>query len=339
MAEIGFGRRNLNFDEHWEELDIDNVPTDGVIVLCFGGNGVINPKKATRFCATVERLIGLKNESDWSSYNHIDLLGFYYTQNPEQPTIGQFNNEQRELIADKIFIKRCYDSYGNLKTEEELIKSFVKINIASHCWGAYEASYLGGIIERKLLKLGYSKETVMRAFNQIFHLTYAPYTDHTCFPCLRISSFVDSKFRHIKDMYREAYGSKLNGVSIRYDEPGYFRGAEMPMIKVPVLSIYSSQLINTTENTNLRELKDEHGIETLERNNDWSQGHQSGGAKNADVVSQMASYAFADAVAVSIINKWEDDIVEKTTIYKLKLELEDLLQIYSEEDLKTTLPI
>ena len=337
MASLNIGRRNLNYSNHWEELDIENINNDGAMVLCFGGNGVINAKKATRFCGTIERLCGLKNESDISSYNHIDLISFYYDINPEQPTIGQFNNEQRELIADKIFIKRCYDNFGNLKTEEELIKSFVKINIASHCWGALEASYIGGIVERKMLKLGFSKETVSKAFNQIFHLTYAPYTDHSCFPCLRISSFVDSKFRHISAMYTEAYKTKLNGVDIRYDKPGYFRDGEFPMLKVPVLSVYSSQLINTQENTNLRELKDEHGIETLERDYSWNQGHQSRGAKNADVVSKIASYAIADAIAVSIRNLWQSETIYKTPMLELKEELLDLLECYPAEELKTTI--
>lgn len=335
MTDINFGRRSLGFLNHWENLDIEKFESDRAVVLCFGGNGTINAKKATRFCGTVERLCGLKNENEMSSYNHVDLIGFYYDENPEQPTIGQFSNEQRELIADKLFIKRCYDKSGNLKSDEDLIKSFAKINIATHCWGALEASYIGGIVERKLIKLGYSSKTVKEAFNQIFHLTYAPYTDHSCFPCLRISSFMDSKFRHIKDMYKEAYGSRLNGVSIRYDKPGYFRDSEFPMLKVPVLSIYSSQLVNIPENTNLRELQDEHGIETLERDYKWNQGYQSKKAKNANIVSQMASYAIADAVAISIINMLQPELVKKTELIELKSQLEDILSCCSDDDLKT----
>ncbi|MBQ9795995.1 MAG: hypothetical protein IJW36_03470 [Clostridia bacterium] len=335
--EIGFGRRNLDFDEHWEGLDIKRYVVDRPIVLCLGGNGVIDKAKATRFCGTAERFVGLKKGSDYSSYNEIDLLGFIYTPKPNQPTIGEFNDQQRALIEDNIFMKLCVDEKGNPLPIEKVVKNFSLINVFTHCWGAREISMIGLNVERKMIKLGYSAQDIQQAFNQIFHVTYAPYTDHTCFPCLRVNSFVDSVHRELKEYYKRIFQDSLSGVSLQFDPPGYFRKSKNAMLKVPILSIYSSQLINIESNSNLRTLIDEHAVDLLERNFDWTQGHQSLNAKNADLVSKMASYAMAKAIALSIRNARTNVLLPKNNLEDLKEELESFKQDYSQEDLNPSI--
>ena len=49
-ASVGFGRRNLNFEDHWEELDIETYEPNKTILLCFGGSQTVSPATAKRSC-------------------------------------------------------------------------------------------------------------------------------------------------------------------------------------------------------------------------------------------------------------------------------------------------
>ena len=334
-SKIVFGRRNLWKENHWEEMDIEDYVVNKPVLLCLGGNGVIDRAKATRFCATAERFIGLKQGEEKELYNMVDLLGFCYTPNPTRPTIGEFDDEQRNLIVDNIFMKLCVDAQGRVLPIDKTIKNFSLITVFTHCWGAREISRIGMDVQRKMMKLGYSEADVQSAFNQIFHLTYAPYTDHTCFPCLRINSFIDSEHRGIHKTYKEVYEETLNGIALHFDKAGYFRRSKNPILKVPIISIYSSQLINTKENSNKRNLIDEHAIEVLERNYDWTQGHQQKGGLNADVVSKMASFCLAKAMATSIQNQRSEVLIPKDDMEELYKALEEFREDCLPEELET----
>ena len=330
-----FGCRNLWKDKHWEILNIKDYKVNKPIVLCLGGNGVIDIAKATRFCATAERFIGLKQGDVYELYKMADLLGFCYTPLPHRPTIGEFNDEQRELIADNIFIKLCVDDEGKVLPIEQTIKNFSLINVFTHCWGAREISRIGAVVKNKMMKMGYSANDVQNAFNQIHHLTYAPYTDHSPFPCFRINSFIDSEHWGIHKIYKEVYKETLNGIALHYDKAGYFRQVKSPILEVPIISLYSSQLINTKENSDIRKLIDEHPAETLERNYDWTQGRQQRAAVNADVVSMMASYFLAKAVATSVQNQKSKILIPKEDMFVLYEDLMDMLNSYAPVILET----
>lgn len=333
---FGFGRRNLNFENHWEELDIETFSPNGAVVLCFGGSQTIDAPKATRFCATAERFVGLKLGEEQSSYKHVDLLGFYYPPKFEGASEGAFSEEQRAQIARQIFLKRCFDESCNLLPIEKVAKNFSLINILSHCWGAIETSYIGSIAEKEMLKLGYSPEEVHFAFGQIRHVSYAPFTSHSPFPFIRVNSFQDGVLKGIEQEYISAYHQKLNGVDVRYDNPGFLMGQRYYFSKYPIISIYTSQLLNTADNSNENALWDEHFIGMLERNSDWTQGHQQNGAKNADLVSKITSYILADAMAVSIRNSLSEELIHKTSMENLATIAQSFCEDYSLDELKTS---
>lgn len=328
-----FGKRNLNFENHWEALDLEQYEVIKPVLICLGGNGTIDPAKCTRFCATAERFMGLKSDN----YDDVDLIGVHYTKNSETSTIGSLNNEQRNCFADNIFMKLCVGESGERLPIEAVAKRFSYINIFTHCWGAREMSQIGNLVENKMRKLGYSADEIKFAFSQIFHITYAPYCDHTCFPCLRINSFIDSENKGLRKEYITAYKQDLDGVDLKCDRAGYFRGVFTGMSKFPILSIYSSQLVNTEDNSDLRSILDEHAIDILERNTNWTQGHQSRCAKNADLVSKMVSYVVAEVVAKSTINSRSDELVPKPSVEDFYNALTTFLRGCNYDDLKSTI--
>ena len=330
--------RDYTQDTHYRKENASQYNSNGkAVVLNLGGNGCIDCAKISRFIATGERLLGLKPEESLELFDDVDLIGGAYTTKPNQPTIGEFTDEQREVLENSIFMRKCVDESGNKLDTKDLIKAFSTITIFSHCWGAVEASKMGKNIERKMKNMGYSQEDIDSAFNQVVHITYAPYTDHTCFPCLRINSFIDSEHREMRKIYEEAYRQKLNGISIHYDEAGFFRNKKNSLNKVPIVSIYSSQLINTKENSNLQNIIDEHPAETIERNYDWTAGRQQRNGINADIVSQMISYTFALSVAVAMNNTSGNKLKRKPTMLEIYDELNLFPKKVNQEDLETEL--
>lgn len=328
-----YGRRNLSFEHHWEPLDLEGYKVNKPVLICLGGNGTIDTAKITRFCATAERFMGLKNDN----YDDVDLIGVHYTKNSETSTIGSLNNEQRECFVDNIFMKLCVGDNGERLPIEVVAKNFSYINVFTHCWGAREMSQIGNLVESKMRKLGYSADEIKFAFSQIFHITYAPYSDHTCFPCLRINSFIDSENRGLRKAYANAYKQDLNGIDLKYDSAGYFRGVFTGISKFPILSIYSSQLVNTEDNSDLRSILDEHPIDVLERNANWTQGHQSRHAKNADLVSKMASYVVAEVVANSAINSRNKELTPKPSVEEFYNTLLTFFKDCNYNDLKSSI--
>ena len=99
---LGFGSRNLNFENHWEELEIEDYNSKGVVLLCLGGNQTCTSTTATRVCATAERFVGLKLGEEQSSYKYVDLLGFYYTTKiPNSNGLTEIKNSS--LNASTVF--------------------------------------------------------------------------------------------------------------------------------------------------------------------------------------------------------------------------------------------
>ncbi len=331
---LGFGKRNLSFEDHWEELDIESYIPKGAVLLCFGGNQTTTSEKATRVCATAERFVGLKLGEEQSSYKYVDLLGFYYTTQIPNTNAYTLTDEQRKLIANNIFLKRCFAQDGSLLPSDKVIKSFSLINVLTHCWGALELSHIGKMVENGMIKLGYSAQDIQTAFNQIRHISYAPYTNQSFFPFVRINSFMDSEFKDLAKIYKQNYGKQLNGIDIVYDQPGYFMNQQYFFSNVPIVSVFSSQLINTPENSDKSSILDEHTFILLERNYDWTQGHQQQGAKNADLVSKISSYVLADAIAISIQNSMTDELIPKTSLEDVTQIAKSFAEEYSEEDLK-----
>lgn len=330
----GFGKRTLSRDDHWIPMDICSFRIHKPTIICLGGNATTDWAKAKRFCATAERLVGLQQgvSGSYRNYEHIDVVGFHYGMDNETDTSGYFSKEYINKIVDNMFMPLCVQYNGQKIPMERALKNFSNVIVFTHCHGTKEIALIMANLNYKLMKHGFTSKEINQIMSQAFQLSYSPITDEVWLPSVRIDSFTDSFNKGLKSLYSLTYGEELDGVSIKLDKPEQFRGKYSFCSHQPRITIYASRLINTEENKGDKNIIDEHSITCLERNNDWSIAN---GAKCADAVSKMAAIAFEQALINSITNNYlEYKLVPKKPIEILCKELEDILNMYSKEDLK-----
>ncbi|MBE5735531.1 MAG: hypothetical protein E7361_03705 [Clostridiales bacterium] len=331
--EASFGKRNIEVENHWQKLETKDFKINRPTMICLGGNGTIDERKANNFCKMAERLMSLRLDStnDYSSFRNFDVLGFSYGVEKDGDTVGQFNSDDHCDIVSNLLIPLCVDNNGKRLSLAEACKNFSMLSFFTHCQGAKELNNIMGVAKKQMLIKGFSQEEITNIMSHSFQATYSPIQDEIYVPTVRVDSFTDSLHMGMSRIYRETYGHKLNGVNIFYEPARTFRNQPSGYTHQDLLYIYSSRLLNTTENTDLRNIRDEHyatGIIEMDKN--WN---NVSGAVNAEVVSKMLGYAMALNGARQISAYINEDF-SPISLGTLKTDLDDILAGYNKEDLE-----
>ena len=346
MAEkklFGFGKRDLLHEHHWQELDFDSYKfrKDGATLFCLEGNGTTDFSKINAGCKRNETLMGIKIEQSQdvnSSYKDVDIVGVYYPM-LDGRTVGEISTEGYKVLVNK-FMTLCEGKDGLLLPQEEIKKNFSRLVISSHCYGAIVIDRIFSGIKNNLQKHGLSTKEILDIFAQTAHVSYAPHTDSTHLPIVRVESFTDSVHRGLPGIYKQHYGETLDGIKIYHNKAQNLNNGPSPFALQESIQVFSSRLINTTENTNLRELKDEHEAHYLIRDEKWRSAPKFKGcllsehAVNLDVTSQMMGYALAMFTANAIANANSEELIEKPSLEMLTDHLQSILESVPQEDLK-----
>lgn len=344
---FGFGQRDLTQKDHWRELDFSQFKfrEDGATLICFEGNGTIDSTKANAGCKRNETLMGIKIEATddiFSTYKDVDVLGFYYPKT-EGKTVGEISQEGFKVLTDK-FMTLCTQEDGSLLPKEDIMKNFSRLVFSSHCYGAVVIDRIFSGINKNLKAQGMSQDDVLDIFAQTAHVSYAPHTDSTLIPTVRVESFTDSVHRGLNNLYKRNYGTALDGIKIYKNSPKTLNNDYSPYVLQENIQIFSSRLINTEENTNLRALKDEHEAHYLIRDEKWQSAPKFKGepisehAVNLDTTSQMMGYALSMFTANAIANANSEELIEKPSLTEIKNDLQDILDSVPTQDLKAKAP-
>lgn len=334
---FSFGKRDLrSTNNHWKELRLNNYKITKPVIICLGGNGTIDSTLANGFCKRAETMVGLKiaDSNLYSTYRHIDVLGFVYGRDSEKQTAGSFNNDEISKIVDNLLMPLCIDNNGKLLPVEKTAKNFSLITFFTHCHGAKEVNNLMSNLNQKLEAKGYSSEDIKFIMSQSFQFSYSPLVSDNWLPTVRVDSFCDSFNYGLAKLYRDTYYHALNGVAVKHDKAGFFRKNPYPWTRQETISIFTSKLVNVPEGYNGTNVVDEHSIRYLERDENWAIGKNAFNAKNANVVSMMAGYSVARAVANSLENSTSEKLVPKIPLTSLAQELQSVLETYSQEELE-----
>lgn len=340
FSTYSFGKRDLQSENHWKPLPLNQFKIDKATVVCLGGNGTIIDRKTNNLCKLAESLMGIKVEAAQNpdtAYKDVNIVGFTYGTDLQDDNIGNFSREECDEIASQLFLPLCTDQNGALLPVNESCKNFSLLTFFTHCYGADGLAGILSSLNNQLLDKGYSKDDIHLIFGQSMQVAYSPFHNDTWVPTVRIDSMTDSFHRDLNCSYPAIYGHKLNGIESYVDKAGTFRGNKYPYTKHDTLSIYTSRLINTRENSDIRYLIDEHTIYYLQRDEKW----QSDGSsvwenngndpwrekpQNLDVVSQTVGYALARSVANSINNANSTELIEKPSMEQMKTEMDTILQ-------------
>lgn len=329
----GFGIRDLGSENHWRDLTQNKKfritkPT----VICLPGNGSITTEKANGFCGMAERLMGLRTTVGdvSSSYDYVDLLGFYYSTNAEEDTAGDYNSRETSEFVDRLLIPLCVDDNGNRLSLEEACKNFSLVTFFTHCYGARVINYLLTDFSDKLNTLNYSKEEIDTILGHSMQVSYSPYTDRFMVPTVELFSQTDSFHKDADKEFYEKYGYYLDGIMYEYENAD---NEEKNLIH-DYIKIITSRLVNTEDNRDLTKLLDEHAIMYLKRDDDWNLNEDARGAKNADLFSIIAGYILSWVVVKSMNTFATGNLHSKHNLIELCQIIDDLMQIYSPEELK-----
>lgn len=345
---FSFGQRNLLAENHWQTKPITDFKITKPTIICLGGNGTIETRKANNVCKLVESLMGIKIESTndiTSSYKDVEIVGLSYGKEKETDTIGTINKEECEEIVNALFVPLCTDKSGNPLSVHDSCKNFSNLTFFTHCYGADVLNMLMTNLNQKLQNLGYSNEDIHNIYGQAFQVSYAPYHNDSWLPNVRVDSMTDSHHRDLYQTYPSIYGHKLDGIESYIDKAFTFRGKPYPYTRQDTISIYTSRLINITDNTDLSRLIDEHNVNYLQRDANWrSDGctvwENAGNERwqntpiNLDIVSQAMGYVLSRSVANSINNASTDELIEKPAMEDLKVEVDSILESVPKNDLK-----
>lgn len=257
--------------------------------------------------------------------------------------MGEISQEGTKLLVNK-FMTLCEKEDGSLLPKQDIMKNFSKLVFSSHCYGAVVIDKIFSGINKNLKAQGMSQNDVLDIFAQTGHVTYAPHADSILIPTVRVESFTDSVHNEVFRTYRENYGEKLDGIKMYKNSPKTLNNDYNPYVLQENIQIFSSRLINTEENTNLRALKDEHEAHYLIRDEKWQSAPKFKGeplsehAVNLDTTSQMMGYALSLYTANAIANANTEELIEKPTITEVKNDLQGILDSVPKQDLKAKMP-
>ncbi len=376
FTKSGYGIRDLKAENHWRE-DLENFKIDKPTIFCLGGNGTINTQKANGFCAITERLMGLKRNEGMTSYNDVNILGFYYGRDKEEDTVGEFSKDELESLVDNLLLPLCVDDNGERLSLEDACRKFSLVTFATHCHGSREVNNMIKSLDKKLLLRGYTTNEIHEIFSHSFQMAYAPIQDESCVPTVRFVSMTDSQNYMLRRVYKDCYGVSLNGVDIRYDEPDKFRGRTAIFPHYDTISVYSSRLLNnvdysatavdksanadlsSVQNSNnlssnqrnignapkVQKVLDEHTIEYVDRDDNWTLTDKSSNAPNAEAMSVLMGYALSWGVGKSLDLYFggemefpkmteENKANNKFVLTELNKDLSNILEGYSKKDLE-----
>ena len=348
-----FGKRDLMGKDHWHTLDIDEYRIVQPTIICLGGNGTTDDtpetqvgdkhrtglQKANAFCKLLESLVGLKmaGKNISSTYRDVEVLGFSYGKDRISDRTGNFSIGYVRKIVNNLLMPLFMDEKHELLPPIESARNLSLVTFFTHCHGSRELDRIMKMLHDELVYKGYSSDTVQEIFSYTMNVAYCPLPDETWIPTIRVESMTDSLNVGLSGLYRDYYGKKLNGIDVRYDKPNFSRGKKLPdWMNHPYadrVTIYTSRMVNTKENSDLRNLIDEHTAFLLGRNaDDWSIKTK---ATNLDAVSKMTALALGEKIACSLQNyrKGSGDVI-KIEVSQIYDYCKNILEWFDESELQ-----
>ena len=322
--ETVWGMRDLNQENHWQRIQLDDYTPGKPVVVCIGGNGTTTDETGNGIGKFVENHLCLLFKEKGQVHDNVDIISAVYPTDDTDK--GKFSKEDINNFVDNFLIKLVQDENDELLPLNEACRRLAGVTFFTFCRGHMEVDKIMRAFYKELKTLGYPKEACDVLIFSTFEVSYAPLTYGSLIPVM----FVDSKQ---DEMLNSAWKNKettvhlddnLNGVAVRYEKYGdpLLSGVAVSEAIFDAIHVYSSKLRNNVE-------EDEHNLALLSRDGEWNGKYEA----NADCVSQMIAWALSRSVENGIDNKKSKKFVPKMDLEDLLAELESIKNGFSEEQL------
>lgn len=346
QSTVEIGKRNLNAENHWELLDLEDLRFEKPTVLCFSGNTTIKNEDANGLAKMVENYLGLMftPKQDYHLFDHVDILGVKYAQLLKDT--GHLNQSAVEQIANAIF-SLLVDGRGQRLNLEQAKQNMSRITFFTFCAGNRELVKVIGTLNQKLADVGYEADEIHAINRASLEVSYAPQNImYNCIPSVRVLSQDDDVVGMIhfnalefSGVITESQFGQLNGIHLHQDAPGTFYGSANNKATAQSIQIISSGLVNTFFDSNQPNRKnDDHIIAVTARDHDWNLQptiiddvpHRS---SNADCVSQMMAWALCKGVENSLQNFQADKYIPNDYWQELTSDFKSIINSYGHKKL------
>lgn len=333
-------KRNLNEENHCEELDSDNfriAKTENgfrTTVICFGGNGTVDPYDINHLIKIVQGLVGVKEskfKNQIATIEDVDFIGIAYGKDKDQMTGNSKNPEKIETssltgvetaeLALNIFAPLYMDEMGKILPKEQMLRNFNQITFFSHCWGAAEIEKIILQARQNMRAIGISEKVIDDAFGQVFSVSYAPWQCVSC-PGLQVIpekdltitngpgwSKISCDFLNKRFMHRNSGGHIFE----EYKGEGTVAFKENEKTVSVIVS-------NMTQN-----LLDEHDVDLVKRDTKWRIDGED--IMYRDDVSKAMGVALSYSIASGIQNQRSSTFIPKLTPDEILQKVQSILGV------------
>ena len=333
------GRRNLNFQRKWEFLNVGDLQFNRPAVICLSGSGTVENKSISSITHIVQNYLDLmfKTKDGKNALDYIDIIGIKYARKDRRSTEGYMT----ATFADKLT-----DDLVNLLTDENRRKlpldyakrKFASITFFFFCYGKQVLDNLISRLNEKLRTVGYTPNEILAINGASKEISFAAHVlNGNKIPSVHVISHNDPIAGHVlNNLYSAEQLTKLDGITLHQDPPGYLYGKQCTNATAPSIQIISSCLLNSCRVSHPS--FDDHDIKCISRDNNWNlmtfqSQHKLHYSSNADCVSQMTAWALCRAVENSMQNFKATNYIPNNHWRNLVPELQSIIDSYAPEKL------
>lgn len=214
MSSIEIGMRTDKTEANpYGYVKVASIPEDEVCVLYLGGDGADTDRTANGYAKIIENEILADIDAKISVYSikynfdghkktvarqisnikhraEVLISQAKIDEIVQKATIDEYNPQYVDSLFEKAILPRISSLNGKEKLSvEEACKRIRKLNIVTHCHGAYVALKLEEKMQAKMNELGYSNEERKQIQSQMLVVAHAP----ACVLGLSKSQFVSFK--------------------------------------------------------------------------------------------------------------------------------------------------
>ena len=282
---FGVGRRmpkSNEFPNGWEELKIQNIDilnSKKPVILCFGGNGTIQPSAANYNSKLLESFIGNKSANIYSFY--------YGYSNAGSKRTGDLLPEEIDKIYENLISPLIFDDSNKPYSQQKIANNLDKVTFVTHCMGNVYANALVLKTMKELqTKGGFAESDAKQLISHFFNVSYAPY-------------YVPNSKNYMTQFEFETMRDRVNTDNkARYEDENenipYFRAGFLKRRDENTLALVANSFVDFDI------FIDEHAISTIELDNGVSFG------KTHDQRNLTIANCFGLALSYAVLNKNRD---------------------------------
>lgn len=360
-----WGKRNLEKENHWENIDLNNYSTDKPMVVCLSGNGTNTDAEANGFCKRVGTSLELLLKKS-TPIENVELLGCAYGEDkrylycpdeedfyktypnlndyarefPKAVSISSKSNDldERDVnqFTNAILMPRCLDKDGNALPTETCCKNISQITFFTYCYGAKALNEIIKSFKENLKSHDFTDESINQILNSMMHVSFARKDYVRTIPSVYFYAANDYDIGSIIKIHKEMEANNIK-LKTRLSKCGDLAfGQEYAPDRfgnVAEKDALEFTYLTGEPNPDFVYHDPEHYFSNLDRDLDWDILRKS--SPIYDAISQMVAWSLCRSVENSLKNAKSKNYIPKMPLSDLQTELISIYKNFETKNVNT----